>query len=80
MAGVVVQVVVVTRVKGSPRARRPAKQRLGAQTRIQRVVIENHARKRGFRELVGRATRQDVDAERRTIRVVARLVLVVDAK
>ena len=61
---VVVQIVVVTGVERGARARRPAKQRLRSQPRVQRVVVENQSRESGLCELVCAARRQDVDLVR----------------
>ena len=68
---VVVQIVVVTRVEGCPGARRPAQQCLCAQSRVERVVVENQSRERRLRELIRAAERQDVDLVSDAIRIVA---------
>lgn len=78
MPAVVIQVVVVARVERSSRARRPAKQCLRPQARIERVVVENRARERRLRELIGDASSQNIDFECDSISVVAFQTLVIE--
>ena len=80
MAAVVVQIVVVTRVKSRARTRRPAEQRLRSQARIERVVVKDQTRESRFRELVRAAKRQDVDGVRDAISIVATQALRVEAE
>ena len=61
MAAVVVEIVVVAGVKSRARTRRPAKQRLRSQARVEGVVVEDETRERRFAELIRAAQRQDVD-------------------
>src|ERR1700752_3381229 len=68
---VVIQIVVVTHVKGSPGIRGPAKEKLSAQVCFERVVIESHSRKGEARELVRGAQRVDVIVESNQASVVA---------
>jgi len=80
MQAVVVQVVVVTCVERRAGTRRPTKQRLRSQSRVERVVIENQSRERGLRELIRAAERQDLDVVSDAIRIVASQALRVDAE
>ena len=80
MQTVVVQVVVVSRIECRAGARRPTKQRLRSQSRVERVVVENQSRERGLRELICAAERQDLDVVSHTIGIVASQALRVDAE
>ena len=71
MGTLVVQIVVVAGIERSARTRRPAKQRLRAQSRVESIVVENQPREGRFGELVSTAEVQDLDAERDAIRIVA---------
>ncbi len=77
MATVVIQIVVVACIESRSGARRPAKQSLRSQSRIECVVVENHSRKRRFSELVRHPVGQDVDFECVSIGVVAFQALVI---
>ena len=80
MQAVVVQIVVVTRVESRSGTRRPAKQCLRSQSRIEGVVVKNQSRKGRLRELIRAAERQDVDVKSNSIRVVPAEALRVDTE
>ena len=77
---VVIQIVVITGVKSSSRAGRPAKQRLRSQAGVDGVLIEDETRKGGFGELISTARAQDVHVESDSIGVIALQPLRVDAE
>ena len=60
----VVQIVVVTNVERRARARRPARKKLRAQSRVYGVVVKDRARECSAAELVRPAKRQNVYVER----------------
>ena len=66
-----VHVVVVTDIERRARAWCPTGEKLGTRALVQRVVIDNRARKRGLRELVGTAEGKDVDVECRASGIVS---------
>src|SRR5437868_9776590 len=78
MAAVVIQIVVVAGIKRRAGARRPTKQGLRTQTRVQRIVIEDESREAGLRKLICRAQGQNIDRVCNPIRVVAPQSLAVD--
>ena len=80
ITAVVVQIVVISGVESGAGTRRPAKQRLRAEPRVERVVVEYEARKSRFGELISTAQRQNVDGIRDAVSVVAAQPLRVHAE
>ena len=80
ITAVVVQIVVISGVESGAGTRRPAKQRLRAEPRVERVVVEYDARKSRFGELISTAQRQNVDGIRDAVSVVAAQPLRVHAE
>ena len=80
VAAVVVQVIIVAGIESRSRTRRPAKQRLRSQPRVERVVVENQTREGGFRKLIRAAQCKNIDFECDAIRVVTFQSLAVDAE
>ena len=77
---VVVQIVVVTRIERCARTRRPAKQRLRSQSRVERVVVEDQPCECRFRELIRAAKCEDVDLISHSTRIVPSQTLRVDTE
>ena len=71
MEFVQVQVVVVTDIERCTRTWCPTGEKLGTRALAQRVVIDNCARERGLRELVGTTDGKDVDVECRASGIVS---------
>ena len=76
----IVQIIVVTGVERGAGTRRPAKQRLRTQSRIQCVVVEDQPRERGFGELIRAPQSHDVDLVRNQTGVVSPQPLMVDTE